>query len=614
MNTLTRREFSTALLAGAGLAATGCSEQQPNVLWITSEDNSPLLGCYGDAYATTPNLDKMAVEGILYENAHATYPVCAPARSSLITGMYPQSLGTGHMRSMNPLPDHVRMFPALLREAGYYCTNNSKQDYNTEAADDVWDESSQNATYRNRGDRQPFFHVRNFTTTHESSLFKQHRPRHDPARVALPAYHPDTPTFRSDWAQYYDHVERLDTQVGEVLGELAADGLADNTIVFYFSDHGGILPRTKRSIHESGTRVPLIVRFPEALRALAPDGPGRRTDRLVSFVDFAPSLLNLLEQKIPDYMQGMPFLGPETKARREYVYIARDRMGPSPNLQRAVRNERFRYVRNYLPQLAAAQLNAYEFGIPSWREIWQLYRSGALNKTQRLMFEPQPGEELFDTEADPHEVNNLAGQPEFEDTLRRLRGAHVEHTLRIRDTAFIPEIEMHRLTKATTPYEFAHDEAKYPLRQILKVVELGSQRDTTNLPVLARYLSDENTVVQYWAAIGCRLLEEEAEPAREELKQASVASSSDAVRMAAAEALCWIGEAEAGLRTLTEYLNDEREWVRFTAANHLGWLGPKALSAKEALELHLEQETERYPKLASEQALQLIEGKLTLPQ
>jgi hypothetical protein len=430
----------------------------------------------------------------------------------------------------------------------------------------------------------------------------------------VPPYHPDTPTFRSDWAQYYDHIERLDAQAGEVLSELAADGLAGNTIVFYFSDHGGIMPRSKRSVHESGTRVPLIVRFPEALRALAPDGPGRRTDRLVSFVDFAPSVLNLLEQEIPDYMQGMPFLGPKSKARREYVYMARDRMGPSPDLKRAVRNERFRYVRNYLPQLPAAQYNTYEPGIPSWAELWKLYEDGALNKAQRLMFEPQSNEELYDTEADPHEVNNLADQPEFEDTLRRLREAHVEQTLRIRDTAFLPEIEMHRLAAATTPYEFAQDDANYPLRRILKVVELASAGDTTNLPLLARHLSDENTAIQYWAAIGCRLLEAEAEPAREELSKAAVASPSDAVRMAAAEVLCWIGDEETGLKTLTEYLNDEREWVRFTAAIHLGWLGPKASAAKEILERHIEREPKPYPKQAAENALRYIAGKFTLPQ
>jgi hypothetical protein len=500
------------------------------------------------------------------------------------------------------------MFPALLREAGYYCTNNSKEDYNTKRPDDVWDESSREATYRKRQPGQPFFHVRNFTTTHESSLFKQHEPRHDPARAPLPPYHPDTPTFRSNWAQYYDHVTDLDTQVGEVLEQLEADGLADDTIVFYFSDHGGIMPRSKRFLQESGTHVPLLIRFPERLRTLAPGEPGTRSDRLVSFVDFGPSVLNLAGLGVPPRMQGSAFLGPGPRPRNAYVYLARDRMGAGPDFARGVRNARFRYIRNYLPQVPASQYSTYQIDIPSWAEIWKLYEEGALNKTQLQMFEAEPPEELYDVEADPHEVNNLAGQPEFADTLRELRQAHIEHTLRIRDTAFIPESEMHRLTAGTTPFEFAQDPERYPLQRILKLIEIVNERDTTNLPVLARELGDENTVIQYWAAVGCRLLEESARPAREALLKVAADSDSDAVRIAAAEALVWIGDETEGLDVLTSYLDDEREWVRFTAATHLGWLGPKAQSAQAALELFIGREKERYPLLAAQHALRYMHG------
>ncbi len=611
---LTRRDFGAAVLMATGMAACSRSPVLPNVLWITSEDNGPFLGCYGDSYASTPNLDQMAAEGILYENVFATYPVCAPSRCSLITGMYPQSLGTGHMRSHVTLPWHVRMFPALLREAGYYCTNNSKEDYNTATPEDVWDESSREATYRNRTDGQPFFHVQNFTTTHESSLFEQHEPRHDPARAALPPYHPDTAQFRSDWAQYYDHISRLDEQVGEVLAQLEADGEAGNTIVFYFSDHGGILPRTKRFVHDSGTRVPMLVRFPDSLQDLAPGAPGTRSDRLVSFVDFAPSVLNLLGIVVPDYMQGSAFLGPGPRPRRSFVFLARDRMGANPDLIRAARNQRFRYIRNYLPCVPRCQYSDYQVGIPSWQEIWKLYESGKLNKTQQMMFEPQPAEELYDTSADPHEVINLAGRPEFEDTIQELRNAHIEHTLRIRDTGFVPEIEMHRLIADATPFEFAQDHERYPLKTILKLVDLISERDTTNLPVLSRYLSDSNTVIQYWAAVGCRLLEEQAKPAQGALLAAAAASESDAVRMAAAEALVWIGEESEGLRVLTGYLDNPREWVRFTAANYLAWLGPKAAPATESLKAFLTLETERYPQLAAEHALKRLAGELTPPE
>ncbi|MCL5745543.1 MAG: sulfatase, partial [Acidobacteria bacterium] len=335
---LTRRQFGQAMGAGAavnGLARYGGgADARPNILWITSEDNGPFLGCYGDAYARTPNLDRLAAEGILYKNCYAAYPVCAPARSTLITGVWSNSLGTQQMRSIVPMPREVRMFPSLLREAGYYCTNNPKEDYNTETPKGVWHESSIKATYRNRPSGAPFFHMVNIFTTHESSLFKPHRPIHDPARAMIPPYHPDTPIFRESWAQYYDQVTLMDEQAGAILRQFEEDGLAANTIVFYFSDNGGVLPRSKRFVYESGIHVPLIVRIPERLRHLAPFTPGTKTDQLTGYVDFAPTVLNLAGIPIPSYMQGQAFSGPRTPKPRDYIFAARDRMGSCPDMAR----------------------------------------------------------------------------------------------------------------------------------------------------------------------------------------------------------------------------------------------------------------------------------------
>ena len=244
----------------------------PNFLWIVSEDNGPFFGCYGDPFATTPTLDKLATEGVLYENAFANAPVCAPARSTIITGMYPPSMGTQNMRSTYPIPESIKFFPQYLREAGYYCTNNSKEDYNMPKPEGVWDESSRKAHYKNRGEGQPFFAIFNVTISHESSIHKSipnDSLRHDPAEVKLPPYHPDTPEMRHDWAQYYDKVEDMDARMGEILQELEDAGLTDNTIVAYYSDHGGVIARSKRFVYESGTHVPMIWRFPDKYAHLA---------------------------------------------------------------------------------------------------------------------------------------------------------------------------------------------------------------------------------------------------------------------------------------------------------------------------------------------------------
>jgi N-sulfoglucosamine sulfohydrolase len=289
------------LAALTTLSLSGCQEQipdeLPNILWLVSEDNSPMLGCYGDDFATTPYLDKMASEGFLYTHAYANAPVCAPARNTIITGFYANSGGNQHMRSRYAKSEVVRTYPEFLREAGYYCTNNAKTDYNTSSIDpgnSIWDESSGTAHYRNREPGQPFFAVFNTNISHESSIhdsIPMEELRHDPYKVPLPPYHPDTPAMRHDWAQYYDKIEEMDRWVGEKLRELEESGLAENTIVFYYGDHGGVLARSKRYVYETGTHVPFILHIPEKYKYLFPaEQPGSEVNRLISFVDLAPTL------------------------------------------------------------------------------------------------------------------------------------------------------------------------------------------------------------------------------------------------------------------------------------------------------------------------------------
>ncbi|MGL4461336.1 MAG: sulfatase family protein, partial [Planctomycetia bacterium] len=369
--------------------------RRPNILWISIEDASPNLGCYGDAQAKTPVLDALAKESVRYTHAFSVAPVCAPSRSSIITGVHPTSLGTHPMRCQGAPTADTPCFTEALRRKGYYCTNNVKTDYNFPVPPQAWDANSATAHWKNRPAGAPFFSIFNLTTTHESQIrlsdkeFAErtkeltHDERHDPADVDVPAYHPDSPVVRRDWARYYDLVTVVDKQVGRLLKELEAAGLADDTIVFFFSDHGVGLPRGKRWLYDSGTRVPLLVRTPEAFRSLAGEawaGPGTTTDRLVCLMDLGPTVQSLAGLKPSPAMDGRAFLGPKTAAPREYVFQARDRMDERYDMVRAVRDGRYRYIRNYYPSTPYAQPLAYMDEMPTTKEWRALAAAGKLSQ------------------------------------------------------------------------------------------------------------------------------------------------------------------------------------------------------------------------------------------
>lgn len=310
--------FTVAILTAVAFccSCTGkVSKELPNILWLTSEDNSPFAGCYGDEFATTPNMDKLASEGFLYTHAYANAPVCAPARNTIITGVYANSGGNQHMRSHYKKGEEIRFSPEFLRELGYYCTNNLKEDYNIHRSQtkNIWDDSSRNAHYKNRKSGQPFFAVFNSGITHESSIHQSvptEELRHDPKKVSVAPYHPRTKAIEHDWAQYYDKIEDMDAWLGKKLKELEESGLAENTIVFYYADHGGVLGRSKRYVYETGTRVPFVVRIPQKYKYLFPvKETGSEVNRLISFVDLAPTLLSIVGIPVPEYMQGNAFLG-----------------------------------------------------------------------------------------------------------------------------------------------------------------------------------------------------------------------------------------------------------------------------------------------------------------
>lgn len=559
---------------------SGQPSDPPNILWIVSEDNGPFLGCYGDEFATTPTLDKLASEGVLYENAFANAPVCAPARSTIITGMYPPSMGTQNMRSTYPIPDFIKFFPQYLREAGYYCTNNAKEDYNMPKPEGVWDESSRTAHYKNRPEGKPFFAIFNIGISHESSIHNSipnDSLRHDPAQVPIPPYHPDTPEMRHDWAQYYDKVEDMDARVGELLQELEDAGLADNTIVAYYSDHGGVLARSKRFVYESGTHVPMIWRFPDKFSHLAPGNPGDRTDRLVSFIDLAPSMLSLAGVDIPDYMQGKAFLGPQQATPRDYVHLFRGRMDERIDKVRAVRDKKFRYIKNYMPHRIYGQYIEYLWRAPSCRSWQEAYLAGACNEAQSAFWEEKPAEELYDVSADPWEVNNLASDPAYADILDRMRKETDSWMSEIRDTGLMPEGEMSTRNMEVPSFTFTHSEA-YDFEKIKYAANVASLRDVSKLDEIIGFLKDDNPTVRYWGANGCLILKSNAMPAKEALMETLNDEWPD-VRIAAAEALCHLGAQNEATPALIDALKVENEMVRVHAMNSLEVLGGEVAKA-----------------------------------
>lgn len=551
-----------------GVFLFGCGqpepEELPNILWITSEDNSPFIGAYGDDYADTPNLDRLADAGIVYENAYATTPVCAPARFTLITGMYANRMGTENMRSVYPIPDDIRFYPAYLKDIGYHTTNNVKKDYNTVDQPEVWDESSDEAHYSDRDERQPFFHIRNFTTTHESRLHDEIDTLiHDPAEAPVPPYHPDTETVRRDWAHYYDQMTRMDEQVGQILNELEESGEAENTIIFYYGDHGGALPGAKRFMNQRGLRVPLIVYFPPKYQHLAPEE--KRTDRLVSFVDFPATLLSLVGIEPPEYMDGKPFLGEYKTEPREYVHMYRGRMDERYDLVRAVRDQDFLYIRNYMPQRIYGQYLWYLWRAPTMQVWEEEYQQGNLNEIQRQFFESKPAEELYLIAEDPWSVHNLADDPAYHDDLQRLREVNSEWIREINDLGFIPEGILDDV-RSDRPLSTAVREDNVPIGEIIETAEMASYQTENNMEELVSRLDDSEPSIRFWAAMGMAISGDLAGEYEAELL-ARRDDPSGVVQVAVAEALLAAGETSAAMELIEETLADPDGHVKLRAVN-----------------------------------------------
>ena len=570
---------------------------RPNILWITAEDMSPTLGCYGDNYAISPHIDKLAGRSVLYTHAFATAPVCSPSRSCLINGLPATSQGTQQMRSAFPIPTYMSGFPILLRKEGYFTSNNVKTDYNSANWEDIikasWDAQGTDAHWRQRNNKtQPFFSIFNLMTSHQSRTMvwpyekfesevqsKLGREQiHDPAKAPLPPYYPDTPVVRKTVARFYDCVTAMDKEVGDLLKQLEADGLADDTIIFFYSDHGSGMPRHKRALLDSGMQVALLIHVPEKWRAFAAGKPGSKESRLVNFADFAPTVLSLLGQTIPDYMEGKAFLGPEAVKPRQYVFGHRDRVDEVLDLARSARNDRFLYIRNFMPHMGYNQPTAWPDLGDIRHEFYAAASRGGLTPAQQHFMGPTRAvEELYDCEKDPLNLNNLADSPKFAQDFNEMRQALKDHIVSTRDLGFIPEALAWERSTGTTPYEMARE--NYDVETVyLAASDVGKASEEVYLT----HLKDDEAVVRYWGAVGLSASKTLSPEAIEALT-AALADKSVSIRIQAADALSRNGHIKAAIPALEKALKHKNLSAVMHAARTVEMLGETALPLVDAM-------------------------------
>lgn len=566
--------FQVSIFLAMLTVTVAAGSERPNILWITSEDNSCYLGCYGDDQAHTPHLDQLAAQGVRFRNAFANAPVCSTARTTLITGMHASSLGLQHHRSRVAIPKRFKLYPQHLRAAGYYCTNNAKEDYNFIGRGEIWDASDRMAHYRNRRPGQPFFAVFNLGSTHESQVAAPDNKtafRIAPEEFRLPPYHPDTEVIRRDWAHYYDQMTKMDSQAGKLLEELQGSGLADETIVIYCSDHGGALPGGKRSIRDVGTRVPLIIRFPQKWAHLAPASPGDWVDSLVSFVDLPATFLSLCGIPVPDHYEGVPFLGERQTPPHPFVFLFRGRMDERYDTVRAIRSRSHRYVRNYSPHRPYGQHYTYAFQVqPSMRSWYAEFEAGRTNDVQSGYWRAKPPEELYDLTADPYELNNQVATTGARDTLNAMREQLRQRMVELRDPGLIPEGMVEQLIGEQTVYDYAQSDA-YPVERVIEIADQATSRDVAVLDALLFAMNDSHPVIRYWGATGCLILKRQAASAKTQLMKLLADDFND-VRVVAAEAVAHQGEADAALAALRQVLSDGNSYEALAAQNAIEYL------------------------------------------
>ncbi len=556
------KNLAVALLALAALAAAvlrpgaPCrAADRPNFVWLISEDNSKhFMRLFHETGPETPNIERLAEHGLAFDRAFSNAPVCSVARSTLVTSCYAPRIGTQYHRreKLVPMPEGLRMFPAYLRDAGYYTTNVRKEDYNAVKGEDVWDESSRKARWRNRKPGQPFFHQQSsYGVTHESSLHfpasAMEKPTEtDPDTVFIPPCHPDTPTFRYTYARYHDRIRQMDAQIGEMVDQLAEAGLLEDTFIFYFGDHGGVLPGSKGYLWERGLHVPLVVRVPENWKHLVDAALGTRVGGFVEFVDLGPTLLQLAGLEVPRGVDGRPFLGPgvrmaEVHARDETFGYA-DRFDEKYDLVRTLRKGKLKYMRSYQPFNFDGLYNKYRYKMLAYAEWRDLYEAGKLNAVQSQFFEPRAPEALYDLESDPYETKNLAGDPRYAEALADMRRRLTERVKGLPDLSFFPE--SHLVDRAfDNPVAFgrAHRDE---IARLVDVADLSLVPFQEARGRVEEALASDDPWPRYWGLIAASSHGKAAAALTDSAKRLAEHDPEPLVRVRAAEFLGLVGAAD----------------------------------------------------------------------
>ena len=528
---------------------SSCNDEldpKPNILWIVTEDNSlHYMNLYTKGGAEMPNVSSLASEGIVFNNAFSNEPVCSFARCTIITGVYSPRIGTQYHRRMSlvKLPDDVKPLPVYLKEAGYYTSNNSKEDYNFIKDGEIWDESSGKASYKNRKKDQPFFHVQNFHNTHEGQLhFDQEHLENALKTNNLDSikpfpYHPDTPTFRYTQSLYHNHHKDVDKEIGKFIKKLEDENLLDNTIIFYYADHGGVLPRSKGYIYESGLNVPLVVRVPEKFKKLSPFKAGSRTSTFVEFVDLVPTVLSLAGIEIPRSIDGKPFLGKKLKKsnleKQNTTFGYADRFDEKYDLVRSVRVGKYKYIRNYQPFNVDGLYNYYRYKMLAYKEWYKLFQDGKLNEVQSQFFKPRAPEALYNIDEDPHEIKNLAKDKNYIEILLDLRTKLNDHLVSINDLSFIPE--PHLLENGLDDIVSYSEKNKDLISRLIKISDLSLSDYKQVSSKIQDALNDINPWVRYWGLIVSSSFGSKALENKKQINSIFENDPENLVRMRAAE-------------------------------------------------------------------------------
>ncbi|QDT12043.1 sulfatase-like hydrolase/transferase [Planctomycetes bacterium K23_9] len=578
------QKFAAAfcLFLTASCAASLGAADRPNVVWIVSEDNSVhYLDHFFDGGAKTPYIEAMAAQGLTFDHAFSNAPVCSVARSTLATACYGPRIGTQFHRryQLAPMPAGLKMWTAYLRDAGYYTTNQSKKDYNAIESDGVWDESSAKSNWRNRkSSDQPFFHMQSHAESHEGRLhFSQAEMQSvtngtDSDSITLADYFPDTPTFRYTHARYLDCMKTIDGIVGKTIDQLREDGVLEDTFVFYFGDHGGVLPRGKGYIYESGLHVPLVVRVPQNFKHLVDGANGDRVKGFVEFVDFGPTVLQLAGVAIPDQIDGKPFLGSGVSLaevnQRDETFGYADRFDEKYDLVRSVRKGKYQYVRNFQPYLPDGLMNIYRYKMLAFREWRDLYDQGKLSGPTKQFFERKPAEMLFDCEQDPHQVNNLAGDPKHQQTLLELRQRLYERMQAMPDLSMYPESYL--VSNAMDdPVAFGQSH-QAEIAELISLANLALVPFEKSESMIAQGLRSDNEMKRYWAAMVCTSIGDAAKPLAASVRPL-LDDPSEIVQVRAAEFLGSIGELNPQEKLIAIVNSTSSEIVATEALNSVVW-------------------------------------------